>query len=207
MPALTDVRYIVVHTSASRLRNVDAKEIDRWHKKNGWKGIGYHYVILDARHDTKAEATVEKGRPAGEQGAHVAGINHMAVGICCVGDGDKEAFTPKQMARLIELIHELRKKHGVPVERVIGHREVNVLIKKGLVAEKYRTGKTCPGNRVSMDEIRGLVRAREQGEIALPVRIPDLTIVDPGTPDMIWTPNLAIVGDEEFVSDGEEAIA
>lgn len=198
-----NVKYIVVHTAQAAFRNVDAKEIDKWHKQNGWSGIGYHYVILNDRHDTKADGTLEKGRPVTEQGAQVAGINHMSVGICCVGDGDKDPFTPKQMERLLDLVAELRRKFKVAPDNVIGHFEVNKLIKAGLVAEKYRTGKTCPGKKVSMDEIRQAVRARDAQAAALPVREVDLTIVDPGTPDLIWLPNLEIVGDEAEVSDGE----
>ncbi|HEX2205519.1 MAG TPA: N-acetylmuramoyl-L-alanine amidase [Longimicrobium sp.] len=200
------VKYIVVHTAAATMRNVDAKEIDRWHKANGWQGIGYHYVILNDRHDHKAEGTLEKGRPIGEQGAHVAGINDVSVGICCVGDGDRDDFTPKQMARLLDLITELRRRFDVAVEDVIGHREVNDLIRKGIVNEKYKTGKTCPGRKVSMDEIRAALRERDQRDDPLPVREPDLTIIDPGTPDLVWLPNVVILGDERFVSDGEEAI-
>ena len=201
-----NVKYIVVHTAQASFRNVDAKEIDRWHKDKGWSGIGYHYVILNDRHDRKPDGALEKGRPVTEQGAQVAGINHMSVGICCVGDGDKDPFTAKQMDRLLDLIAELRRKFKVKADNVIGHREVNKLVDRGLVDKKYRTGKTCPGNKISMDEIRNAVRAREQQEAALPVRDPDLTIVDPGTPDLIWLPNLVVVGDEEFVSDGEEAV-
>lgn len=200
------VKYIVVHTAAAAFRNVDAKEIDRWHKQNGWKGIGYHYVILNDRHDHKADGTVEKGRPIGEQGAHVAGLNEVSVGICCVGDGDRDAFTPKQTARLLSLVAELRKKFGVPVENVIGHREVNDLVRKGVVGAQFKTGKTCPGKKVSMDEIREALRDRDSQAAPLPVREPDLTIIDPGTPDLVWLPNVVILGDERFVSDGEEAV-
>ncbi len=202
-----DVRYIVIHTADASMRNVDAKEIDLWHKQRGWSGIGYHYVILNDRHDTKDEGTLEKGRPIHLQGAHVAGINHMSVGICCVGKGDAEPFSAKQMKAMLDLIAELRRRFDVPPENVIGHREVNKMVDAGQLAPKFRTPKACPGKKVSMEEIRAAVRARDEQESALPSREVDLRVVDPGTPDLIWLPNLQVVGDETLVSDGEEMIA
>jgi N-acetylmuramoyl-L-alanine amidase len=186
------VKYIVVHTAAAAGRNVDAREIDRWHKANGWKGIGYHYVILNDRHDRKPDGTLEPGRPITEQGAHVKGMNHMSVGICCVGNGDWEPFTPKQMDTLVELIEQLRGKFGVPVENVIGHRDVNGLVDRGIVPRGNKTGKSCPGAKVKMEEIRARL-----GRTPLPDIRPRLDIIDPGTPDIIWLPNTGVASEEE----------
>ena len=36
---------IVIHHVGNTNRDVSAAEIDRWHKNNGWAGIGYHFVI------------------------------------------------------------------------------------------------------------------------------------------------------------------
>ena len=36
---------ITIHCSDSEWGNADV--IDEWHKKRGWDGIGYHYVILN----------------------------------------------------------------------------------------------------------------------------------------------------------------
>ena len=41
-----DVKYIVVHCSATRpSQDIDVKTIDAWHKERGFDKIGYHYVI------------------------------------------------------------------------------------------------------------------------------------------------------------------
>ena len=38
--------YIVIHCSATRpSQDIDAKEIDRWHRSRGWLKIGYHKVL------------------------------------------------------------------------------------------------------------------------------------------------------------------
>ena len=64
---------LIVHCSATQEgRNLDAAEINRWHLKRGWKGIGYHYVVL-------LDGTIEYGRNIYEQGAHVKNHNKISV--------------------------------------------------------------------------------------------------------------------------------
>lgn len=146
--------YIVIHTAAFRGRNCDAALIDQWHRNKGWNGIGYHYVILNDRHDQKADGTVEEGRPLSQAGAHARGINSRSIGICCTGHGDDSDFTASQYASLERLVTRLMQQYSVPLEKVIGHREINRLIQMGLVSDNYRTSKSCPGNAVDMDELR-----------------------------------------------------
>lgn len=150
--------YLVLHTAAYSGRNCDASVIDSWHKKRGWQGIGYHYVILNNRHDNKPDGELEAGRGNNISGAHCLGLNGKSLGICCVGHGDKEDFTEKQYITLITLCRKLMAKHHIPLENVIGHREVNILADKGSVASRYRTSKTCPGRLVNMDNIRQLIK-------------------------------------------------
>jgi hypothetical protein len=67
------IEYIFNHHSASDWG--DAAEIDKWHKEKGWKGIGYHYVVLNgyiSYQDLKNHqisqydiGKVEKGRASG----------------------------------------------------------------------------------------------------------------------------------------------
>lgn len=44
---------IVLHHTGGADIDASAPQIDRWHKNNGWAGIGYHYVI-------RKDGTVEK---------------------------------------------------------------------------------------------------------------------------------------------------
>ena len=41
--------YIVIHTAAFSGKNCDSTKIDEWHKARGWRGNGYHFVILNDR--------------------------------------------------------------------------------------------------------------------------------------------------------------
>ena len=94
-----------------------AKDIDRWHKERGWKGIGYHYVI-------DIDGTVEKGRPDAEIGSHCVGKNKNSIGIVYVGGLDKngrpkDTRTPEQKEALWELLRVLLVKY--PKAVIKGH--------------------------------------------------------------------------------------
>ena len=144
------VKYLVVHTEgAPRNRDGSAASMHAYHQKRGWSGIGYHFVI-------RQNGRVERARPLNRQGAHVQGANHMALGICCSGNGDLADFTAEQKRSLVGLIHHLRSEF--PVTEVVGHRPlVDKLIAAGTLDRRFRTGKTCPGTRVSMQELQELI--------------------------------------------------
>lgn len=160
---MPDVKYLFVHTAAADIRNVDAEKIDEWHRARGWSGIGYHYVILDDRHDSKADGTVEKGRDEARNGAHVLGMNRLSLGICCAGHGNVRDFTDKQKQALVQLLVQLANKYDVATENILGHREVNILVDREILGEEFRTSKSCPGSKVDTDEIRGLVEVARAG--------------------------------------------
>ena len=64
---------IILHTSATpEGKDFRAKDIDEWHRKKGWKCIGYNYVIdLDGK--------VEDGMPLYMVGAHTTGHNKNSI--------------------------------------------------------------------------------------------------------------------------------
>jgi len=114
---------IIIHCSATPPSlDVGAKEIDRWHRSQGWLKIGYHFVI-------RRNGAVENGRPIEQIGAHAEGHNANSIGICMVGGvvaGDSglpdNNFTGDQWHTLTELVGKLRSQF--PNANIIGHREV-----------------------------------------------------------------------------------
>ena len=114
------IEHIVIHCSATNpSQDIGAEEIDAWHKKRGWAGIGYHYVI-------RRNGEIEKGRPDDKAGAHVQGHNARTLGICLIGGlGDdnraKPAYTAKQWDTLELLVRHLKTQH--PKAEVLGHRD------------------------------------------------------------------------------------
>ncbi len=120
------INKIIIHCSATQEgRDLDAAEINRWHLKRGWNGIGYHYVVL-------LDGTIEYGRSIYKQGAHVKGENEGSIGICYIGGVEsergsnskwiaKDTRTPEQKESLLLLIKTLKKMH--PTATIHGHNE------------------------------------------------------------------------------------
>ena len=114
------INEIIVHCSATpEGRDVTVEEIDKWHKQNGWKGIGYHYVIY-------LDGSVHKGRSDEQVGAHCVKHNKNSIGVCYIGGCDKnmrakDTRTDAQKQSLIELLTQLKKLY--PNARIYSHNE------------------------------------------------------------------------------------
>jgi len=119
------INKIIIHCSATQEgRSITADTIDKWHKKRGWKGIGYHYVI-------GLNGMIEYGRMIDIPGAHVKGHNANSIGIVYIGGVEsekkngkwiaKDTRTPEQIATLLELLRLLKKIH--PEATIHGHNE------------------------------------------------------------------------------------
>lgn len=116
------INEIIIHCSATEEgRDFTVEDIRRWHVQgNGWKDIGYHYVIY-------RDGSVHPGRPLDQVGAHTTGHNAKSIGVCYVGGvasdrkTPKDTRTPEQKAALIELVRSLKLVFGV--SKVSGHNE------------------------------------------------------------------------------------
>lgn len=139
--------YIITHTVASKGKTTK-EEITRWHKERGFSSFGYHYYILK-------DGTVQKGREDNVMGAHCRndGMNRKSLGICFEGHGNFEPWTKEQRASFEDLYKDLREEFGIPVSKVIGHREV-----RGVA-------KDCPGTLIDMDKVRNNLSVRFEGMI------------------------------------------
>jgi len=125
------INKIVIHCSDSLFGNRDI--IDQWHKRRGFRCIGYHYLITNGRlygnkrkYRVDDDGIIQKGRPCSVKGAHVRGHNTNSIGICLIG---KHGFTERQFTELHGLIVKLRRDY--PGARVVAHNELD-------------DNKTCP---------------------------------------------------------------
>ena len=110
IPQLTTnrkINEIILHCSATAEgQDVTVDTIRKWHLKNGWKDIGYHYVIY-------RDGTIHTGRPLYQVGAHTTGHNTFSIGICYIGGCAKDGRTPKdtrtyeQKISLYKLVDDL----------------------------------------------------------------------------------------------------
>lgn len=135
----TPVTEVILHTSATPggwangMTVLDVVgEIDRWHKERGWKGIGYHRVIMP-------NGDIGVGRSIYDIGAHVRGHNTGSIGICLIpvrtvmqmGTFD-DFYTRQQRESVKQYIKDL--KVLTPISKVSGHNEY--------------ANKLCPGFNV-----------------------------------------------------------
>ena len=117
------IKRIVVHMSYTPpSMDVGVPEIRDWHVNgNGWRDIGYHYVI-------RRNGTIEHGRPVEQAGAHVAGHNADSIGICLVGGKreDRDSadcnYTLDQWEALRELLDKLAETYQDT--ELCGHRDL-----------------------------------------------------------------------------------
>ena len=115
--------YLVVHCAETPASlDVGAHEIRGWHmKENGWKDIGYHYVI-------RRNGVIERGRPWWAVGSHVKDWNHCSMGVSLVGgcnerDEEENNFTDKQWTALREFLRYWRQQESTKNAIIQGHRD------------------------------------------------------------------------------------
>ena len=122
------ITLIIIHCSAVRpSQTSSAEQIDSWHRRRGWKGIGYHYVV-------RRDGTVERGRPEAAAGSHCKNHNRNSLGVCYEGGLDTsgnpaDTRTPEQKAALLKLLNEIKKRH--PHALIVSHHT-------------FDPGKACP---------------------------------------------------------------
>jgi N-acetylmuramoyl-L-alanine amidase len=88
---------------------------------------------------------------------HCIGLNHVAIGIENVDDGQKFPLTDAQATANAALVRYLKARY--PIEYLIGHMEYRRMEGTALFAErdpKYRNNKPDPGNDF-MRKVRALV--------------------------------------------------
>ena len=165
---MNNIKFIVIHHSATLDgKTFEWQAIRNYHINTlGWKDIGYHFGI----EKINEQYEILIGRNMLEVGAHTYGINSISLGICLVGNFDADKVPNQQLLKALELTKTLMKIFKIPIENVIGHREVYVLCQEGLVnCDKKiieENAKTCPGLNFSMNYFRELLAKDENLKIA-----------------------------------------
>lgn len=121
--------------------------------KHPWNDIGYHFVI----EKIDGEIVTKRGRNVDTVGAHayqkmpnrsgnMVSVNAQSIGICIVGNYDKYELAIEYRQALVKQIAFLLVHNNIPINNVIGHREI-----RGVV-------KTCPGKLIDMGIFRDDLR-------------------------------------------------
>ena len=123
-------RYIVVHNSGTRQGNAKVFDYYHLHTRKMPNGLAYHFVIGNG--SSSGDGQIEIGNRWRRQinGGHVHSdfLNSIALGICLVGDYNRDQPTKKQLEALDELIRYLRQRCGKfegHVAIVKAHKEIN----------------------------------------------------------------------------------
>jgi N-acetylmuramoyl-L-alanine amidase len=136
-----NIRRIVIHCTATREgQDIDAATIRKWHLRQGWNDIGYHFVI-------GIDGEVERGRPEETPGSHVKGFNTGSIGVVYVGGLDRQALpkdtrTAAQKAAMQQLVRSLLVAY--PGADVMGHRDLSPDTDGDGVVERHEWQKECP---------------------------------------------------------------
>jgi hypothetical protein len=140
-------KYIIVHNSGTRQGN--ARIFDNYHRRvrKMQNGLAYHFVIGNG--NSSGDGQIEIGNRWTRQinGGHVASdyLNDIAIGVCLVGDLNRDLPTKHQLGALDELATYLRGRVGKVKGRpaiVKGHKEINP------------RPTDCPGDRFPLGWLR-----------------------------------------------------
>jgi N-acetyl-anhydromuramyl-L-alanine amidase AmpD len=141
------INLIVIHCSATEQgQDYSVDTIRSWHKKRGFKDIGYHFVI-------HLDGSIEAGRGVEEMGAHAKGYNANSIGICYIGGvKSKKPYDTRTEAQ----IHALRRivetlQIIYPRSAVVGHRDLSVDLNGDGVVSKNEWMKSCPSFEVKTE--------------------------------------------------------
>lgn len=123
-------KYIVVHNSGTRQGNAHAFDIYHRTVRHMPNGLAYHFVIGNGTSSGDGEIEIGNRWKRQINGGHVHSdyLNNISLGICLVGDFNRDLPTKAQIAALQELINYLRKRCGRANGHdivVYGHKQIN----------------------------------------------------------------------------------
>ena len=146
-------RWVVIHHSASDRGSAAA--FDAWHR-NGrhWDELGYHFVIGNGTGSGDGQVEVGSRWPKQKHGAHCRvgdneEYNYFGIGICLVGDFDRDTPSEAQMASLGRLVDYLAARYRIDDAHIIGHGSVD--------------GTRCPGGCFPFDRLFARLHALHRG--------------------------------------------
>ena len=142
-------KFIIVHNSGTRQGN--ARAFDYYHRRvrRMQNGMAYHFVVGNGRSSGDGEIEIGNRWRRQINGGHVHSdyLNNISLGICLVGDFNRDKPTRAQLEATEELIRYLRERCGKADGRVIPvrpHREMN----------PPRWATDCPGDAFPYDWFR-----------------------------------------------------
>jgi N-acetyl-anhydromuramyl-L-alanine amidase AmpD len=141
-------KYIVVHHSAGNYGTIEFLQQVHRDRQAGdpIDAIPYHYVIGNGNGLKLGEVASDWREQNSLWGAHVSGRNRdrnfRGLGICLIGNFEKDQVPTEQYASLLKLTKELMLRHSIPPSNVTGH---------GLTNGEMTL---CPGKHFPMEQLK-----------------------------------------------------
>lgn len=130
-------KYIVIHHSATEMGT--AKGMDAYHREHRHmeNGLAYHFVIGNGQGMKDGAIAVGNRWTAQLDGGHLTSLaqNKVSLGICLVGNFEKQKPTKKQLESLKALLLALLDRCHLSLGAVKTHQQINVVYTR------------CPGRR------------------------------------------------------------
>lgn len=145
--AFRDWKSIVLHHTATETGNVESIHAQHVLRKDAsgrpWLGIGYHFIIGNGRGMSDGEIQPTFRWREQLAGAHAGerGYNESGIGVCLVGDFNREPPTEAQRKSLERLLKELQERFRIADARLIRHGDIKAT--------------ACPGKLFDLDELTG----------------------------------------------------
>jgi N-acetyl-anhydromuramyl-L-alanine amidase AmpD len=134
-------QFIVVHNSGTRQGN--AKVFDYYHKhvRRMQNGLAYHFVIGNGTSTGNGQIEIGNRWRRQINGGHVHSdyLNNISLGICLVGDFNRDQPTRAQLECCEELIRYLRQRCG----KVDNH---DIIVRPHREMNPPRWATDCPGD-------------------------------------------------------------
>ena len=137
-------KYIIVHNSGTRQGNARIFDYYHRHVRRMPNGLAYHFVIGNGTSSGNGQVEIGDRWTRQLNGGHVHSdyLNYISLGICLVGDFNRDLPTKAEYEALDELIRYLRRRVGKVDGKysiVRGHKEINP------------RPTDCPGNRFPLN--------------------------------------------------------
>lgn len=116
---MREIKYLVVHCTATPPDTKVQSLIDYWHKVLGWKNNGYHFVI-------DRNGNTSKITPLNKIANGVKGYNQNAIHISYIGgvDSKGKATDNRTTEQKESLLYNLRNlQRQFPNAEILGHRD------------------------------------------------------------------------------------
>ena len=141
--------YIVVHHSATAMGSVQGMYHYHLKVRHMENGLAYHFVIGNGRGMGDGQIAIGRRWTSQLNGGHLASeaLNARSLGICLVGNFDRDLPTKRQLATLEALTRYLMKRCSITKAGVKTHQQINTI------------GTRCPGRLFDDDAfLRALSR-------------------------------------------------